>query len=58
LTYAVSAGGGINMGVILLLPSEVLVSICLLIGPLTGVAVVVVALVVGGILGTEGTCED
>lgn len=52
-----SAGGGINIGVILLLPSDVLVSICLLIGPLTGVAVVVV-LVIGGTFGTEGVCED
>jgi uncharacterized membrane protein len=51
-TYVVSAGGGINIGVILLLPSEVLVSICLLIGPLTGVVAV---LVTGGTLGAAGT---
>lgn len=52
-TYVVSAGGGMNIGVILRLPSEVLVSICLLIGPLTGV--VVVMLVGGGTLGVDGT---
>lgn len=50
LTYIVSAGGGINIGVILLLPSEVLVSICLLIGPLTGVVAV---LATGGMLGAD-----
>lgn len=53
LTYDVSAGGGMNIGVILLLPSEVLVSICLLIGPLTGVTTVVFA--GGGTLGVDGT---
>lgn len=42
-----------NIGVILLLPSEVLVSICLLMGALTGVTVVV--LVGGGTLGVDGT---
>lgn len=31
----VSGGGGINIGVIRLRPSDVRVSICLLIGPLT-----------------------
>lgn len=36
-----SDGGGINIGVIRLLPSDVLVSICLLIGPLAGVVGVV-----------------
>lgn len=36
-SYIVSGGGGMNIGVILLLPSEVLVSICLFIGPLIGV---------------------
>lgn len=43
------------MGVILLLPSDVLVSICLLMGPLTGVVVLAVG---GGTLGTAGVCED
>lgn len=42
-----------NIGVILLLPSEVLVSICLLMGPLTGVTAVVLA--GGGTLGVDGT---
>lgn len=48
-----SEGGGINIGVIRLLPSDVLVSICLLIGPLAGVVVVVVGgctkLIFGGV---------
>lgn len=41
MIYIVSGGGGINIGVILRLPSEVLVSICLLIGALTGTVGVV-----------------
>lgn len=51
MTYVESAGGGMNIGVILLLPSDVLVSICLLIGALTGVDVAV--LVGGGTIGAD-----
>ena len=54
-TYIVSScGAGMNIGVIRLLPSEVFVSICLLIGALTGVLFCDID--VGGVMQFEIDC--